>query len=316
VGIASPAIEAEMLALAGEAFEALGIDICCHVNHIDVLKNILTIAGVPEDQTAAAILSIDKLKKIGREGMADELAQKGIAGETVERIFDEFDALSGMDSAGRLDRLSKNLAGGPGEAGVGSIRDIFGFLSAQDSRLDIRFEPSLARGLQIYTGPVFEFFCRDAAEFEGAVAAGGRYDEIIGRFLHPEKPDKARDYPAVGLSFGLEPITIILDARAEKEREGRPRRTVTKVIIFPLGDTLEACLGVAGRLRRSGIAVEVDFVSRRAKKCFSWADRMGVPFVMVIGENEIAGGTFAVKHLASGEQRQLSLDDAASWIKE
>lgn len=322
VGMASPVVEAEQLALAGEAFPALGMAVHCQVNHVDVLKNILTQAGIPEDRAADAILSIDKLKKINREGVIAELKEKGLTGDPVERAFHAFDDLAPLDSSQRMAYLDERLAGTPGAAGVQAIRQMFGYLKALGSPLDARFEPSLARGLQIYTGPVYEFFLTEPGEFEGAVAAGGRYDEIIGRFLHPDDPARARDYPAVGLSFGLEPITMILEERAGKaaqiaqagEVAPRPRRTVTRVLILPLGDTEAPCLGVAGRLRAAGIAAEVDVMSRRAKKAFSYADRMGIPFVMIIGENELQAGQYSVKHMASGEQRMLGLGEAIDWI--
>lgn len=320
VGIASPVVEAEQLALAGEAFPALGLDVYCQLNHVDVLKYILTSTGIPEDRAADAILSIDKLKKIGREGVAAELKEKGLTGNPVAKVFETFDALASLSSADRMAFLDDRLAGTPGAEGVKIIRQMFGYLAALGSPLDVRFEPSLARGLQIYTGPVYEFFLKEPGEFTGAVAAGGRYDEIIGRFLNPDAPDRARDYPAVGLSFGLEPITMILEARAAEAAQSgpaapRPRRTVTRVLILPLGDTETACLGVAGQLRAAGIPAEVDVLSRRAKKAFSYADRLGIPFVMIIGENEIQAGQFSVKHMASGEQRMLGLDDAIGWVR-
>ncbi|GAB4318495.1 MAG: histidine--tRNA ligase [Candidatus Sumerlaeia bacterium] len=318
VGIASPMVEAELLALASDAFQAIRLDVYCQINHVDVLRTILTLAGVPPDKAADAVLSIDKLKKIGREGVITELKEKGLTDHSIEGVFRTFDELAPLDSTARLERLAAVLPpDSPGPAAIECLRAVYRYLNALGSVLPVNFEPSLARGLQIYTGPIFEFFLTDPGEFEGAVAAGGRYDEIIGRFLFPNEPSRARDYPAAGLSFGLEPITMILESRSARAgAEGRPlRRTVTRALILPMGDAAEtAALQAAGRLRAAGIPTEVDAMSRRARKAFSYADRLGIPFVMVIGEDEISTGRYSVKRLADGEQRLLGLDEAIEWI--
>ena len=235
------------------------------------------------------ILSIDKLEKIGREGVEKELKEKKISSEVVEKLMD-YVSVSGSNSD-KVSRL-KSLIGGSVEE-VEKVLEFAGFEN-------VEFDPSLARGLAYYTGTVFEVFLKNS-EIASSVAGGGRYDGMIGGFVK-----NRRDYPAVGISFGLDVITDALKL-SEARVSGK---SVAKAFVVSIGED-KASLDVASGLRKKGVNVDVDFTGK-VGKAIEYADSYGIPFVVFVGSRELAGGNVKVRDMKTGVEKLIKTESLSS----
>jgi histidyl-tRNA synthetase len=166
------------------------------------------------------------------------------------------------------------------------------------------FDPSLSRGLSYYTGVVFETYLNNSA-ITGSVSGGGRYDRMIGEFL--QRPD---DFPAVGISFGLEPITEHL-----KSLQKQMPKTVVKVFVIPIKTTVESNL-LAQELREAGIPADVDIMDRGISKNMEYANVLGIPYTIIVGRKELEAGQYKLKDMTSGEESMLFKSDLLSLLKE
>ncbi len=184
VGTNDMSAEAELFAMAGEVFEQLDLPVVIRFNHRKVLSAALEHCGVPAGQIPSAILSIDKLEKIGWKGVCKELQEKSIGPETLSRLDDLFHITGSTEEV--LDALERQLPEEQAKQGIDELRRLLELLPATGFSGRLRLVPSLARGLEIYTGTVFECFLVDQQGIASSLAAGGRYDEIIGRFLEAE----------------------------------------------------------------------------------------------------------------------------------
>jgi histidyl-tRNA synthetase len=306
VGSADITAEVELIAMAGEIFKALDLPIVVRVNHRKVLSAILETCGVPHEQVPGAILAVDKLEKIGWEGVCKELQEKAIGQDILDRL-DEIFQISGKPLE-VLDQLTNRLQGEWAEQGLGQMRELLDLLPAAGFDGRVKLVPSLARGLEIYTGTVFECFLVDQQKIASSLAAGGRYDNIVGQFL--EAQDIAA-YPAVGISFGLD---VIFEALRQKQASAGAK-TVTQVLVVPIG-TVKESLEMASRLRAEGLNVEVAAWGKRVKKIFRYANQTGVPFVVTLGEDEIKAGVVSLKDMAKETQVNVPIDEAIRIIKE
>jgi len=311
VGVSSMGAEAELLALADMAFHRLRIGVRCQLNHRGFLTALLAELGVAGDQATDAILSLDKLVKVGDAGVKSELAAKGFNTVTITGILSALSIGKDVDPT-QPEPLFKAYAerhvGNPAlQAALTELRALYQALADYGVTLPVAFVPTLARGLTIYTGPVFEFFLTKPHGITGAVAAGGRYDRIIGDILGAEGVSVqgeggASPFPTVGLSFGLEPLSEYLN---EKAKDKPARSSVTDVLIVPLPGQQPAARRLASAMRRLGMNVDVEARDVRLKKSIQWADSNGIPFVAVVGEDEAAQNAAALKELASGKQEVL-----------
>jgi len=233
VGSSSPLADAECVQLALDVFEKLGIDVEVKINNRKVLYELAQAAEIPEELTEAAILSLDKLEKIGPDEVLREMTERGIARTSAERFL-----------SGAQDREA--LKKGEG------YRELEPVLSAlRDPR--VVWTPSLARGLSYYTGTIYEVYAKNSS-VTGSLAAGGRYDNMIGQFL-----GGSEKIPAVGISFGLEPILEVLK---EKHSERIVRKTVTQVYVIPFKTLLAEGRAICQQLRRAGIKTDMDFSAK------------------------------------------------------
>lgn len=305
VGSDDMSAEAELIALAGEVFEQLELPVVVRLNHRKILSAILEACSVKPEQLSDAILAVDKLEKVGWEEVCKELVEKGVPSDALERMNDFFH-LSGSPIE-VLEQLESRLLGETARPGLEEMKQLLDLLPATGFQGRLRLVPSLARGLEIYTGTVFECFLVDQQRIASSLAAGGRYDEIIGRFLEAEDP---RSYPAVGISFGLDVLYEAL-----KQREITAPRTVTQVYIIPIGVQKEA-LATARQLRQAGIRTDVAPANKRVKKLFRYANQMGIPFVMTLGEDEIKAGQVNLKNMREEKEYRVTLEQAIQLILE
>lgn len=303
VGTSDVSAEAELIALAGEVFERLDLPVTIRFNHRKILSAALEHCGVPARQIPSAILSIDKLEKIGWKGVCEELREKRVGEETLSRLDQLFHITGSAEEV--LGALEEQLPGPEAQQGIAELRGLIELLPAAGFTGRLRLVPSLARGLEIYTGTVFECFLVEQQGIASSLAAGGRYDEIIGRFLEAEDP---RAYPAVGLSFGLDVLYEAL-----KQRSNDLPKTVTEVYVIPIGTQKES-LGVARRLRQAGLKVEVAQPVKRVKKQFRYANQMGIPFVVTLGESELQDGVVNLKNMREEKEVRVALEEAIQII--
>ncbi len=285
VGSSSPLADAECVQLALDIFEHLGIDVVVKINNRKVLSELARAAAVPEDLTDAAILSLDKLEKIGPDEVLREMAERGIPRASAERF------LSGAQDPKAL----KNSAG---------YRELEPVLNAlQDAR--VVWTPSLARGLSYYTGTIYEVYAK-GSQVTGSLAAGGRYDKMIGQFL-----GGSEEIPAVGISFGLEPIVEVLK---EKSTDIPRRKTVTQVYVIPFKNLLGEGRRVCQQLRRAGIKTDIDFSAKGISDGLKYANAYDIPFVVLVGPDEVAQGKVKLRDMRSGQEYLLTVEEAAHHI--
>ncbi|MFP4111437.1 MAG: histidine--tRNA ligase [Candidatus Woesearchaeota archaeon] len=301
VGTKSMMADAEVLAIAKKAMESFGLKCRINVNNRKVLNGLLGSFGVKtRDEKIDIILTIDKIKKISDKEFAKELSLKGLDSKQIKKIKEIF-SIEGSNKK-KLEAVSKEITDQEGKEGVKELEELFGLLDSYGiTNYDL--ELSLSRGLAFYTGTVFETFLVNN-EIKSAVASGGRYDDIIPKFL-----DSKMDFPAVGISFGL---NRIYDALKDKEKAAK--KTVTKVFVVPIGLDKKA-ISIVEKLRESGINSEIDLTGRGISKNLKYANSKGIPYVLIVGENELKESKFKLKDMISGEEKTLSLDSIISKIK-
>jgi histidyl-tRNA synthetase len=303
VGSASPVVEVEQLAAVSDALAALGFDdFVIHINHRLLLDCLLRDAGVDRAQHAAALVALDKRDKIGVEGVDRELAERGIPDESRRRLLDAVT----KDPASAADWLGEQAARAAGEwrEGAGNLRQILVLAAATPARGRLRVDLSLARGLSYYTGAIMEVRTADSP---GSLAAGGRYDDLIGTFI-------GRPVPACGFSLGLERILVVMTERAMFP--DLVSRGGADVLVTLWSDDARAdALGLAAELRRADVRTDVYPETDKLGKQLKFAATHGVPFVAVLGDDERRAATVSIKDLRTGEQTTVPRADAAGFIR-
>ncbi|WP_103108338.1 histidine--tRNA ligase [Brevibacillus reuszeri] len=298
VGTSSMLAEAELISMAFAAFQKLGLLVYIEVNNRKLLSGVLQELGVPEELAGDVMLSLDKLEKIGVEGVEEDLRERKVEESIVVAItsFLQTGALS-------LEQLTERFSSALVQEGASELRQLLAYLQEAEVEGDVRFTPFLARGLGIYTGTVYEIFLQDRS-ITSSIGSGGRYDEIIGRFL-----GDGREYPAVGISFGLD---VILTALAMRPAASEER--AADVLVVPLG-TEAASLALANQLRASGMKVELELTGKRLKKALDYANKEQILFVAIYGENEANSGNIVIRDMRRGAEHVMPLDEIQQWLK-
>lgn len=295
--------EAELVHIIDRIFGELGINIIIKINNRKILAGIAEIAGAGERITDITV-AIDKLEKIGREGVRQELVQRGIAPEVIARLEPVIE-LSGTTEE-KLRELKRVMAGSAaGLKGVEETEELTGYLAVQNVKASVELDLSLARGLNYYTGTIIEVKAADMPF--GSICGGGRYDDLTGIFGMP-------GVSGVGVSFGADRIyDVMLQLNLFPEQTG----SSTEVLVINFGgDELPALMKVAGELREASIATELYPDPVKLKKQFSYADSCKIPIVVIAGSNEIASGQATVKNMKTGEQTAVPLPALPSYILE
>ena len=288
VGVKSILAEAELMAMAVDIFRRLDLEVVISYNHRQLLENILKETGIQAGRYSEVILSLDKLDKIGQAAVAEELNQKGFTYPVIENIFARLNQVA-------LD--SKEVITGSEE-----LQELQSYLKALGIEDKTQFNPALARGLDIYTGTVFEVFLKNSS-ITSSIASGGRYDLIIGNFLGDEA-----DYPAVGMSFGLD---VIFQALLERRVMGQSN---IDVLIIPMDTGVEA-LKLAQTLREKQIRVLIEMKKRRLKKSLDYANKSLIPFVIVLGSREVETGLISLKNMLTGSDITISIQELTNNLQ-
>lgn len=300
VGVKSMIADAEILSVTDAVFRDFGLDFVIKVNSRKLMNGIMDYAGFGK-YSMKAILAVDKLAKIGEKGVKDELMELGFEKGEVSKAMGAL-MLKGTGKAilGKLKSLVKS------EEGIEGIREMEELLlyCGKMGVKSVKFDPSLARGLEYYTGPVFEVYLR-RSKIASSVAGGGRYDDMIGNFLGGGK-----SYPATGVSFGIEPIYEAL----KLARKISPRKTLTDVFVIPI-KTLDRSLEITDKLRKEGVRAEIDLMGRGISKNLSYANSLGIPYVLFVGEKEIKAKKFKLRDMKTGRETMLKLDKIPKKVK-
>ena len=299
LGSTSPAVEAELCAAVSDALIALGFnDFVIRINHRELLTAILGHSGVGTHQQSDALIALDKLDKIGPQGVDAELANRGIEEQARNALLQVF--LRDTNEADGLTRVAAFVAGDEtGQRAVANLQAITGLTAQTNAAGKLRFDPSLARGLSYYTGAIMEI---NVADLAGSLGGGGRYDNLVGMFL-------GQNIPACGFSLGLERILVVMT-----ERNMFPPTLATTpadVMIAAFDPSgVGAAMGLAAVLREAGLRVLVFPDAEKIGKQIKYADSRGIPFVALLGEDEINAGTVTVKNLSA--QTQATYDQSAA----
>jgi len=302
-GTESPLAEAEVCAASCEVLGRLGFrDFTLALNHRQLLRGLIRAAGIPTDKEGTALTAVDKLDKIGGEGVHDELGQRGIDHDAAHRLLQLIDRPKDEPDRDRLAVLREELRDDEGRAAIDRLEELLGLLAATPAGPYVRIEPTLARGLGYYTGAIFEIH---VADLGSSIAGGGRYDELVGMF-------GKRKVPAVGLSLGLERILVVMG-----ERGMYPDLAIgPQLLLCWLDVDRTEVLAIAHRLRVQGLRIEVYPEPAKLGKQMQYADSPGVraPWCGILGKDELARGEIALKHMASGEQTSVTIETAAATI--
>ena len=296
VGIEGQLVEAEFVALYVEAYQNLGIDIVIKYNNRKFLSGIIIEAGIPEELVTETITVIDKFEKLTKQELEKEFQKVGLNSEQMEKLF----MYLNMDA----DQLI-NIENGNAilVEGIKELNTLKNYIEKLGLLEYVQFAPSLARGQEYYTGTVFEVYVKDGS-ITSSIGGGGRYDKMITDFI-----DNGITYPAVGVSFGLNVIYEIL-----KDAEKFVGNSLTDIYIISMGTEIE-CLKIAQTLRKVGYKVEVEMRNRKMKKALDYANSENIPYVCILGEDELVNNCITVRDMNLKTQKQVSLDNLVENIK-
>lgn len=294
-GVESPYADIEYFTMVKEVFEEFNIPVEIRYNNRKFLSGLLEYVKVPKENISAFITYVDKLDKLKRDDIESELEECS-SKEIVDEVFKYFEY--------SLEQLTEELS----DTGVELLTEGLNELNSLDKlikelNLDLCvFKPFLARGLEIYTGTVWEVF-DSTGEFKSALGGGGRYDKIITNFLH-----NGNEYPAIGMSFGLEPIYALLKEKAMQELKKYD------VYVYSFNND-KYLFEISNMLRKNNIKVLTELNNIKLKKAMGIANRENIDKVIIIGEDELKDNSVTVKDMVTGNQELVKIDDLVSTIK-
>jgi histidyl-tRNA synthetase len=303
IGSKSLIVEVELIAAASEVLSRLGFsDFVVRLNDRRLLAALLTNAGVADALHADAITALDKLDKIGAEGVTKEFITRGVDAAATARCMEIFGFNQGATSTEVLARLERTLGDG---ALTGTLATIVSMSESTPAAGRVRIDPSLARGLSYYTGAIMEI---TVADLPGSLGGGGRYDNLIGMFLGSE-------VPACGFSLGLERILVVMHEKGMFPAS--VDQSSVDVVVAALDETAQgAALDTATAFRKAG-DLRVDLYPDVAKmdRIFKHVDQRRARFIAIVGGDEVASGTVTVRNVATKTKETMPRSQAASFIQ-
>lgn len=293
--------ELELVQITDEIFGKLGINVCIKINNRKVLSSLAQIIGHP-DKLVDITVAIDKIDKIGLDAVKAELKERGIDEKGIA-IIEPVLLLQGTTSE-KISAMKEVLASSSiGTQGIEELEALFGYISAVGIKQEVEIDLSLARGLNYYTGAIFEVKAKDFAI--GSICGGGRYDDLTGIFGLP-------DMSGVGISFGADRIYDVLEGLNKFPKDAIEG---TKILFSNMGLAEVAyLLPIIASLRLQGVNCEIYPDNTKLKKQFDYADKKGIPYFVIAGEREIEEGTLNVKNLLTGEQTTVEKAEIGSVL--
>ncbi len=302
IGSTSLLNELELVQMIDTVFSKLGINVTVKINNRKVLAGIAEMIGAPEKMVDITV-AIDKLDKIGLDNVRTELAERGLTAEQITALDPVF-SLNGTaeEKMAALEQLFSNVE--TGKKGTEELKELFGYISSANVKCDVELDLTLARGLNYYTGAIFEVKAQNVQI--GSICGGGRYDNLTGIFGMP-------DVSGVGISFGADRIYDVL---TELQAFPEGLEQAARVMFINFGPTEQAaCIGIAARLRAEGIATLIYPDAAKMKKQMDFANRKQVPYVAFVGESEMKDGTVTIKNMADGSQKTVSVEEMTKLLK-
>ena len=290
VGIKKMTADAEILSLADMAYKRLGLKVKIKINNRKILNSILKEADITENQEDI-ILIIDKLYKIGVKGVKEELKSKKLTDKQINKI------ISLISIKGSNSKKLKELCKLENKEGLEEIKELLSYLKEFNTKVE--FDITLARGLSYYTGTIFEVVLNN--DLSLSLGGGGRYDDMISKFM-----DSKQEYPAVGISFGLDRIYNILVNKNIK-------KTNTRLFIIPI-QTLKESLNISQKLRENNINTDIDLNNKGISKNLDYANKLNIPYVLFIGENELKKKKLKLKDMNSGKEKFLTIKELCKFL--
>ena len=305
VGVKSIMQDAEFMNLTHDGFKNLGLDIEIRYNNRKLLTGLIKkiFGELDENTTRRAIMLIDKLDKLTNEELKMEFKKIDFDGEKVDELLEVL-SLSFEEIKEKFEKDAEGIL----KEGIDELGELVLYTKNTAANEDMVFSPYLARGIDIYTGTVWEIFLKErnvkGHDFNVSLGGGGRYDHIITEFV-----GTGEEYPAIGMSFGLDVIYEILN----KMHEGEVKSCVD-LFIIPIGTGVDS-FKLASGLRNEGLKVEIEKMDRRVKKSMNYANKENIPFVIVIGEDEVKNGKIKLKDMQSGDEHEFGIGDYVSMKK-
>lgn len=298
VGLSGQLIEAELITLFKRAFDEFDIDIYIEYNSRNLLNGLILESNIDEKLLPEVTTVIDKMKKITVDEFKTYLKELALTDEQIDKLNNNLNL-----SLANLNKKFDNTLNEYIKIGLTELNNLYEYINQLGLSEICRFTPSLARGQNYYTGNVFEVFDKKQ-RITGSIGAGGRYDKMITNFI-----DNGEEYPTVGISFGLSSIYEIL-----KDSDIFEDKSNIDIYIIPMNTNIE-CLKLANILREFGYKVEMEMQDKKLKKNLKYANKEKIPFVIVLGENELKNNKFNLKDMFNNKEITINLNNL-SKIKE
>lgn len=300
IGVRSMLADAECLNIATAVFSKLGFDAELQVNNRKILNELLASVGLTGEAAFETLISLDKLDKIGEDSVRKELTEKKISLDACNQIL-RIIQTDGTSEA-RLEAMGQHI---PNSTGLQELRELYTYLDAPER---VIFTPRMVRGQAYYTGTIFEFYVKNAtSKIASAFGSGGRWDDLISSFLGSKD-----SYPAVGLSFGLEPIVQELKAR---RAETGLSKCVTKVYVIPFKSIIREGRKIAQELRQAGIPTDMDLAGKGISDNLKYANAYAIPYVLIVGPDELAQGKVKLRDMKSGQEEFLNIEEIITKLR-
>lgn len=299
VGLSGQMIEAECLNLYVNAFNKLGVDIIIEYNSRNLMRGLILDCGISDSNISSVITIIDKMDKLSNDEFKELLLDKGLNSEQIEKLLNLFKMSLAELNKKYFDTNIEEL-----RCGLEEVNNLEEYIKALDIDKYCKFIPTLARGQDYYTGNVFEVYEANN-KLSCSIGGGGRYDNMITNYI-----SDGNTYPAVGISFGLSSIYELL-----KNSDIFDNDSLIDLYIIPM-DTDLFSLSIANKFRKMGARVIIEMNKRKIKKCFEWADKNNIPYVTVIGEDEINNNIINIKDMSTGTSKKYSIDNIEEIIKD
>lgn len=297
VGIEGQMIEAELIAIFVEGYKKLGIDIVIKYNNRKLMNGIIEACNINKEKIREVITIIDKFEKLSKQELKQEFNKIELKENQVQNLYKylkmELDELSNTFK----DTLNINI-----KEGLNELKELKQYIQELNLNKYVTFSPTLARGQEYYTGTVFEVYVADGS-IKSSIGGGGRYDNMIGEFINDGK-----NYPAVGISFGLDVIFEIL-------KEKQTYLDNTEVFIIPMGNNFLS-LKLAEELRKNKINVDVEMTNLKLKKALSIVNEKNVPVAIIVGENEMTENKIIIKDMKNNFQIYEDLNSYIETVQE
>ena len=292
VGLDNQMIEAELLSLYVNAFTKLNIEINIKYNSRNLMKGLILDTGINEDLVSSTITIIDKIDKLTKEELTNNLLEIGINKTQIDLLLEYFTL-----SLKELNNKFKETTNEDIKRGLEELNNLEEYINKMNLNEYCTFTSSLARGQDYYTGNVFEVYEKNG-KLTGAIGGGGRYDKMITEFIND-----GETYPAVGISFGLTSIFELL-----KNREEFSSSSPIDIYIIPMGTNIES-LSLANKLRELDIKVDLEMNNKKLKKSLDFCNKENIPYVIILGEDEINNNSFKLKDMINKEEILINMNE-------